>query len=48
MDYISLGIHKGLKTKGEGTWQDAHCAMQRALPTKDIPSVNAAAELALS
>lgn len=44
MDFISLGIHKGFKTKGERTWRQ----VQRALPIKDIPSVHAAAELAPS
>lgn len=48
MDYISLGIHKGFKTKGERTWRKAHCTVQRALPVKDGPSIHSTAELALS
>lgn len=46
MDYISLGIHKGFKAEGETTWRKAHCAVQRALPVKDIPCIHAAAQLA--
>lgn len=46
MDYISLGIHKGFKAEGEITWRKAHCAVQRALPIKDIPSIHPAAQLA--
>lgn len=48
MDYISLGISKGFKTEGERTWLKAQCAMQRALPVTDIPSIHVAAELTLS
>ena len=48
MDYISLGVPKGFKTEGERTWLEAQCAVQRALPVTDIPSIHAAAELALS
>lgn len=48
MDYISLGIHKGFKIEGERIWRKAHCAVQRALPIKDIPSIHVAAEQALS
>lgn len=48
MDYISLGIHKGFKTERERIWHKAHCAGQRVLPIKDIPSIHAAAEPALS
>lgn len=48
MDCISLGIYKHFKTKRGRTWHKEPCAMQRALPTKDIPSIRAADELALS
>lgn len=48
MDCISLGIYKHFKTKRGRTWHEAPCTMQRALPTKDIPSISAADELALS